>query len=196
MNTKILIYTITIFIFTACGEPTISNKAKNTHIFTHTWINPSAQACIANGGKINAKGICESNLLKEAKAICKSEGNDVPTIEQIIKFSSECGAVPVPYKGKKSKFFSYIQSQRNKNTNNQAYQQCIESQGINVLHPYITKTAIHITKSILPGYKVRTFRFRSADVNDEFEFTKNNFYKQMEHKPTTYPKYIICIKEK
>jgi len=179
MNKNILTYTIAVLIFTACNEPTISNKAKNTHAFTHTWSNPSAQACKTHGGEVNAKGICEATL-KEAKAICQSEGNDLPTIEQIVSFSSECGAVSVPYKGKKSKFSSYIGSQREKNIDNQSYQQCIESQGINVLHTYITKTT-------MPGYGVRTFRFRSANVG---------YFYDIPNRSIKYPQYITCIKGK
>jgi putative hemolysin len=177
MNKNILTYTIAVLILTACSEPTISNKAKNIHTFTYTWSNPSAQACKAHGGEVNTKGICEATL-KEAKAICQSEGNALPTIEQIVSLSSECGAVSVPYKGKKSKFSSYIRAQREKNIDNQAYQQCIEAQGINMLHTYITKTTMGV-------YKVRTFRFRSANVS---------YFHDIPNSSTKYLQYITCIK--
>lgn len=179
MNKNILTHTLIVLIFTACSEPIVSNKAKSLHTFTYAWNNPSSQACETHGGEVNTKGICEATL-KEAKAICKYEGNDLPTIEQIISLSSECGAVSVPYKGKKSKFSSYIRSQREKNIDNQSYQQCIESHGINVLHTYITKTT-------MPGYGVRTFRFRSAKVG---------YFYDIPNRSIKYPQYITCIKRK
>ena len=186
MNKNILTYTIAVLIFAACSsQPTATNESRNVHTsFSHTWVNPSAEVCTSHGGALNARGICEATL-KEAKAICKAEGNDLPTIEQMVRLSSECGAVPVPYKGKKSKLSSYINSQRRKNIDNKIYQQCIESQGINVLHTYITRTTMPETRTTIPAYGVRKFRFRSAQVG---------YFYDIPNKSIRYPQYITCIK--
>lgn len=187
MNKNILtIYTIAMLIFTACSQPTVSNKAKHHHTsFTHTWVNPSAQACISHGGEINSRGICEATL-KEAKAICKAEGNILPTIEQLVGLSLECGAVPIPYKGKKSKFSSYVNSLRQKNIDNKTYQECIESQDINVLHPYISKSGVKV-RAFMPGFEVQTLTFRSGHVGKFYDIPSARI---------RYSQYVICIKGK
>jgi hypothetical protein len=56
---------------------------------TSTWIDPSKEICINNGG-IYKNNLCYANF-KEAQNICSSMGGKVPSYEDLSKEISLCG---------------------------------------------------------------------------------------------------------
>lgn len=188
MKKKVLVYGTIVVLLTACSVAKVNKQNKTKHNLTETWVSPSSESCLKHGGKINTKGICEASLA-HAKRICKAEGNTLPSIEQLVNLSTECGAKAIPYKGKKSKFSSYIQSIRKDNKKNKQYRQCIKDLDINLLHDYISSTTESLGMTSAVGYTIKNFNFQSGIVRDN---SVSFLLQDIDGKPA----YIKCVKGK
>ena len=105
--------------------PTPVYIPKPKPISTSKWITPSDSVCKANGGKMDAYGICQSNW-ENAKKICSANGGQLPSIDDLKQVVVDCG-------GEWDNW-----SKNNKNT---YYQPCYKQKGFNDFSLYWSSTS-------------------------------------------------------
>ncbi len=133
----ILIVTSMVFI-SNCSSP-IDVRPETFLELKNVWIMPTSESCEKFGGYYGKEyKVCEGSL-EEAKLICDANNAVVPSIDDYLLMSRECGALQIQTD---DEFESNDERKLSKrvNANNQSYQTCIEKLGFYPFGDYFSSS--------------------------------------------------------
>ena len=138
-----------------------------------TWVTPSDNVCVSNGGKIDEKGICEANW-ENAKNICYSSGGKLPTMSELNQVLIDCKGISVDS--------SSLNKPMSKNIKNEYYQSCYKKQGFVNFEDY-DYTSFYWSSTVHPSVSSLAY---------EIQF----YYGLWGSQPMSYEHYVRCVKSK